>query len=79
MSERPIITLLTDLGTTDAFVGMVKGVVLARNRDAQIVDLTQQFRSCDLLGTEMQESLATLGSAQAKSRQALEKCSTAVE
>ena len=40
MPQRPIITLLTDLGTTDAYVGIVKGVILARNREAQIVDLT---------------------------------------
>lgn len=36
----PIITLLTDFGTTDAFVGIMKGVILSINPDARIVDLT---------------------------------------
>jgi len=35
-----IITLLTDFGTADAFVGTMKGVILGINRDVQIVDLT---------------------------------------
>lgn len=36
----PIITLLTDFGTADAFVGIMKGVILGINPDARIVDLT---------------------------------------
>jgi S-adenosylmethionine hydrolase len=35
-----IITLLTDFGTADAFVGIMKGVILGINRQAQVVDLT---------------------------------------
>jgi len=35
-----IITLLTDFGTADAFVGIMKGVILGINRHAQLVDLT---------------------------------------
>ena len=27
---RPLVTLLTDFGTRDAFVGVMKGVILAR-------------------------------------------------
>ena len=34
-----IVTLLTDLGTTDAFAGIVKGVVLARAPKARVIDL----------------------------------------
>lgn len=34
-----IITLLTDFGTTDAYAGIVKGILLARAPAAQIVDL----------------------------------------
>ena len=34
------ITLLTDFGTTDAYAGVVKGVILSRAPNAQIVDLT---------------------------------------
>ena len=35
-----VITLLTDFGTADAFVGIMKGVILGINREAQVVDLT---------------------------------------
>ncbi len=36
---RPIITLLTDFGFRDPFVGVMKGVILGICPDAQIVDL----------------------------------------
>jgi S-adenosyl-L-methionine hydrolase (adenosine-forming) len=35
-----VITLLTDFGTADAFVGIMKGVILGINPRAQLVDLT---------------------------------------
>jgi S-adenosylmethionine hydrolase len=35
-----IVTLLTDFGTADAFVGIMKGVILGVYRDARLVDLT---------------------------------------
>ncbi len=35
-----LITLLTDFGTDDAFVGIMKGVMLRINPDARFVDLT---------------------------------------
>jgi hypothetical protein len=35
-----IITLLTDFGTADAFVGVMKGIILGIDRQAQVVDLT---------------------------------------
>jgi S-adenosylmethionine hydrolase len=35
-----IITLLTDFGVADAFVGIMKGVILGINPSAQLVDLT---------------------------------------
>ena len=35
-----IITLLTDFGTQDYFVGAMKGVILSINPDALIVDIT---------------------------------------
>jgi hypothetical protein len=35
-----LITLLTDLGATDAYVGIVKGVLYAHAPSARIVDLT---------------------------------------
>lgn len=35
-----LITLLTDFGTDDAFVGIMKGVILGIHPDARVVDLT---------------------------------------
>ncbi len=35
-----LITLLTDFGTADAFVGVMKGVILSIDRHAQVIDLT---------------------------------------
>src|SRR5438309_4710384 len=39
----PIITLLTDFGASDVFVGSMKGVILGINPLAQIVDLTHDI------------------------------------
>ena len=44
----PIITLLTDFGTTDYFVGTVKGVILSANPAAQIVDITHEIPPQDV-------------------------------
>lgn len=38
--KRPVITLTTDFGLKDPFVGLIKGVILGINPDALIVDLT---------------------------------------
>jgi len=38
--SRPIITLLTDFGLRDAYVGTMKGVILARAPEVELVDLT---------------------------------------
>jgi len=51
VSERlrgPIITLLTDFGTADYFVGAVKGVILSLNPRARIVDLTHEIAAQDI-------------------------------
>ena len=40
MKPSGIITLLTDFGTRDPFVGVLKGVILGRCPTAQLVDLT---------------------------------------
>ena len=40
MTKRPIITLLTDFGNLDSYVGIMKGVMLSLNPDAVLVDLT---------------------------------------
>ncbi|HET6670527.1 MAG TPA: SAM-dependent chlorinase/fluorinase [Pyrinomonadaceae bacterium] len=44
----PIITLLTDFGITDYFVGSVKGVILTLNPQAHIVDLTHDIAPQDI-------------------------------
>src|SRR5678815_3382631 len=51
VSPRPpvtIITLTTDFGTADYFVGAVKGVILSENPEARIVDLTHDIPSHDI-------------------------------
>ncbi len=45
----PIVTLTTDFGTTDPFVGIMKGVILARARNVRIVDLTHAVPAQDVL------------------------------
>ena len=40
----PLITLTTDFGTADPYVGIMKGVVLALNPNARIVDITHDVR-----------------------------------
>ena len=39
---RPILTLTTDFGLTDHYVGAMKGVILGICPHAQIVDITHQ-------------------------------------
>jgi len=41
--ERPIITLTTDFGLHDDYVGTIKGMILSNCRDAMIVDLTHEI------------------------------------
>jgi S-adenosyl-L-methionine hydrolase (adenosine-forming) len=45
---RPIITLLTDFGTADGYVGEIKGVLLTRVPDAQLVDITHDIPPQDV-------------------------------
>jgi S-adenosylmethionine hydrolase len=42
MSARPIITLLTDFGLSDHYVGAMKGVILGICPGAQLVDLSHE-------------------------------------
>jgi S-adenosylmethionine hydrolase len=44
-----IITLLTDFGTADAFVGIMKGVILGINPQARLIDLTHAIGPQQLL------------------------------
>ena len=45
---RPIITLTTDFGTTDGYVGEVKGVLLSQVPDAEIIDITHDIPPQDV-------------------------------
>ena len=47
---KPIITLMTDFGTRDAFTGTMKGVILGILPDACIVDLTHEIFPMNILG-----------------------------
>jgi S-adenosyl-L-methionine hydrolase (adenosine-forming) len=44
----PIITLLTDFGSQDYFVGAMKGVILSLSSAAQIIDLTHEVPPQDV-------------------------------
>jgi len=46
---RPIITLTTDFGNNDHFVGTMKGVILDIVPDAQIVDICHAVQAFDVL------------------------------
>jgi S-adenosylmethionine hydrolase len=46
--KSPLITLLTDFGTQDYFVGAIKGVILSLNPNAQIVDITHDVPPQDI-------------------------------
>ena len=48
--ERPIITLTTDFGAADPFVGAMKGVIYSICRDAAIADITHGIEAFDILG-----------------------------
>jgi S-adenosylmethionine hydrolase len=49
--NRPIITLTTDFGTKDGYVGAVKGVIKRINPYAEIVDITHEIEPFDVFGT----------------------------
>ncbi|MDQ3996586.1 MAG: SAM-dependent chlorinase/fluorinase [Gemmatimonadota bacterium] len=47
---RPIITLLTDFGTADGYVAEMKGVILTRAPEAELVDVTHDVQPQDIEG-----------------------------
>jgi len=49
VAHRPIITLTTDFGTNDHFVGAVKGVILGIVPEAAIVDISHAVQAYDVL------------------------------
>jgi len=49
VARTPIITLTTDFGTNDHFVGTMKGVILSIEPDAHIVDICHSVQAFDVL------------------------------
>ena len=49
MAHRPIITLTTDFGSNDHFVGVMKGVILDIVPEAEIVDICHSVQAFDVL------------------------------
>jgi S-adenosylmethionine hydrolase len=48
LARRQIVTLTTDFGLADHFVGVMKGVILNLNPEVQIVDLNHHVNSYDI-------------------------------
>lgn len=46
---RPVLTLTTDFGLRDHFVGVMKGVILSINPEVQLVDLSHDVDSFNIL------------------------------
>jgi len=46
--RRPVLTLTTDFGTSDHFVGVLKGVILGICPEAQIVDISHEIRAFEI-------------------------------
>ena len=53
-NQPPIITLTTDFGLTDIYVGEMKGVIFQINPQAQIVDITHSIPSQNLFSAAFQ-------------------------
>lgn len=49
LAHRPIVTLTTDFGLNDHFVGTIKGVILDIVPDAEIVDVCHSVQAFDVL------------------------------
>lgn len=49
MARRPVITLLTDFGTADYYIGAMKGVILKINPEVEIVDISHDVIPHDIL------------------------------
>jgi S-adenosylmethionine hydrolase len=49
MDKRPVITLLTDYGMRDSYVGSIKGVICSINPNANIIDITHDIKGQDII------------------------------
>ena len=63
MAQRPTITLTTDFGSNDHFVGTMKGVILDIVPDAQIVDICHAVQAFDVLDGALDKGRACWPSA----------------
>ena len=50
----PIITLLTDFGTNNEYVGAMKGVILSINPSVRVIDIHHQLDPHDMIGAAYQ-------------------------
>ena len=48
MEHPGIITLTTDFGLSDPYVGMMKGVILSINPEARVVDISHMVKAGDI-------------------------------
>src|SRR5205807_3550863 len=49
VAKKPIITLTTDFGLNDHFIGTMKGVILSIEPEAEIVDICHSVQAFDVL------------------------------
>ena len=47
--QRSIITFITDFGTKDGYVGVMKGVILKINPDVRFIDISHEIPAQDIL------------------------------
>lgn len=45
----PVVTLISDFGTSDYYLGAVKGVLLSKNPDVTVVDITHDIQKGDVI------------------------------
>lgn len=53
VNPAPVITLTTDFGLTDPYVGVMKGVILGRCPSARLIDLTHHIPPQDVLAARL--------------------------
>ena len=53
MAPSGIITLITDFGLADPYVGIMKGVILGLNPNAKLIDITHELTPGDIIGAAM--------------------------
>lgn len=47
--DTQIVTFITDLGTRDYYVGMIKGAILSHHRNVNLIDITHDVKSFDIV------------------------------